>query len=91
VICSKPAEMHHLKHVRQRLCHKKPGTFYAYLEVMRMVNRKTLPVCRKHHLEIHRGSLKQLFAAFNEQEVGFKMAKAKALIKEVEKKETKNG
>jgi len=94
VICSNPAEKRHLKHVRQRLCRKKPGTFDAYLEAMRIVNRKTLPVCRKHHLEIHRGiydgkSLKQLFVAFNEQGVGFKMAKAKALIKEVEKKEKK--
>ena len=45
--------MHHIKHVRQVLKKKSPKSFNAYLEAMRLVNRKTLPVCREHHLQIH--------------------------------------
>jgi group II intron reverse transcriptase/maturase len=88
VICGDRAEMHHIKHVRKTLRHKKPGSFNAYLEAMRIVNRKTLPVCRKHHLEIHRrqydsASLKSLFSSFKRNGVGFQKAKAEALIKSV--------
>jgi hypothetical protein len=55
VICQSPAEMHHLKHVRKVLNKKVPNSFNAYLEAMRIVNRKTLPVCKEHHNMIHRG------------------------------------
>jgi len=48
--------MHHIKHVRQVLKKKSPKSFNAYLEAMRLVNRKTLPVCREHHLQIHCGN-----------------------------------
>lgn len=52
---------------------------------MRLVNRKTLPVCREHHLEIHSGkydgtSLKKLFKTFESKGVGFNKLKAKLLI-----------
>ena len=52
---------------------------------MRLVNRKTLPVCREHHLYIHSGkydgiSLKKLFATFKHKGVGFNEQKAKSLI-----------
>ena len=85
VICGKPAEMHHIKHVRQVLKKKSPKSFNAYLEAMRLVNRKTLPVCREHHLQIHSGkydgvSLKKLFATFKSKGVGFNELKAKSLI-----------
>jgi group II intron reverse transcriptase/maturase len=92
VICGDRAEMHHIKHVRKTLSHKKSGSFNAYLEAMRLVNRKTLPVCRKHHLEIHKGhydgaSLKSLFNSFKRQGVGFQKAKAEALIKSIKDEE----
>jgi hypothetical protein len=85
VICGKPAEMHHIKHVRKVLKKKNPKAFNAYLEAMRLVNRKTLPVCREHHLEIHSGkydgtSLKKLFKTFESKGVGFNKLKAKLLI-----------
>jgi group II intron reverse transcriptase/maturase len=85
VICGKPAEMHHIKHVRQVLKKKPPKSFNAYLEAMRLTNRKTLPVCREHHLQIHSGkydgvSLKKLFATFKYMGVGFNELKAKSLI-----------
>jgi len=75
--------MHHIKHVRQVLKKKSPKSFNAYLEAMRLVNRKTLPVCREHHLQIHCGnydgvSLKQLFAIFKSK--GCNELNAKSLI-----------
>ncbi len=89
VICGNSAEMHHIKHVKKTLRKKAPGSFNAYLEAMRIVNRKTLPVCREHHLQIHKGeydavSLKSLFESFKEQGIGFKKYKADSLIKKSE-------
>jgi hypothetical protein len=48
---------------------KKPGFFNAYLEAMRLVNRKTLPLCKYHHNLVHSGeydgeSLSNLFESF---------------------------
>jgi group II intron reverse transcriptase/maturase len=85
VICGNQAEMHHVKHVRKVLKEKKPQSFNAYLEAMRLVNRKTLPLCKEHHLQVHKGiydgvSLKKLFKSFKESGVGFNKEKASALI-----------
>jgi retron-type reverse transcriptase len=89
VICGDVAEMHHIKHVRKVLKKKKPGTFDMYLEAMRLVNRKTLPVCKRHHVMIHSGqydgeSLKSLFNSFKNNGVGFNKVKAEKLIQKVE-------
>jgi group II intron reverse transcriptase/maturase len=86
VFCGEKAEMHHVKHVRKVLKKKSPESFNAYLEAMRLVNRKTLPVCREHHLQIHRGeydgiSLKNLFESFKSKGVSYDKVKAKNLIK----------
>jgi group II intron reverse transcriptase/maturase len=86
VICGEPAEMHHIKHVRKTLSKKKPGSFNYYLEAMRLVNRKILPVCKHHHNFIHAGkydgvSLFNLFEAFKKNGVGFNKNKAKVLIR----------
>ena len=85
VICGAPAEMHHIKHVRKTLPKKKLGSFNYYLEAMRLVNRKTLPVCKYHHNLIHAGkydkdSLSNLFDSFKKNGVGFDKNKAKALV-----------
>jgi hypothetical protein len=85
VICQEPAEMHHIKHVRKRLVKHKPKTFNAYLEALRLVNRKTLPVCRLHHDMIHKGqyngeSLKSLFETFKVKKVGYNQEKADHLL-----------
>ena len=77
--------MHHIKHVRKILQKKKPDSFNAYLEAMRLVNRKTLPVCSFHHKLIHDGkydgiSLKYLFDSFRKEGIGFNKAKATLLI-----------
>ena len=85
VICGAPAEMHHIKHVRKTLSKKKLGSFNYYLEAMRLVNRKTLPVCKYHHNLIHAGkydkdSLSNLFDSFKKNGVGFNKNKAKALV-----------
>lgn len=84
-ICGAPAEMHHIKHVRKTLQKKKPESFNAYLEAMRLVNRKTLPLCKFHHHTVHTGkydgdSLSNLFKSFKEKGVGFNKAKAKLLV-----------
>jgi hypothetical protein len=78
--------MHHVKHVRKVLQKKKLGSFNYYLEVMRLVNRKTLPVCKYHHNLIHTGkydgvSLKRAFNHFKSEGVNFNKEKANALIK----------
>lgn len=85
VICGNKAEMHHVKHVRKVLSKKEPGSFNAYLEAMRLVNRKTLPVCKYHHQMIHKGeydgeSLSNLFKSFRANGVGFNKKKASELI-----------
>jgi group II intron reverse transcriptase/maturase len=90
VICQSPAEMHHLKHVRKVLNKKVPNSFNAYLEAMRIVNRKTLPVCKEHHNMIHRGeydgtSLKNLFKSFKDNGIGFSQSKANQLLVKVDK------
>lgn len=89
VICGEKSEMHHIKHVRKMLSKKKSGSFDAYLEAMRLVNRKTLPVCKFHHQMIHNGkydgeSLKSLFESFKKKGVGFDKVKAAKLIKKIE-------
>ena len=87
--------MHHLKHVRKVLSKKVPESYNTYLEAMRIVNRKTLPVCREHHEMIHRGiydgpSLKNLFKSFKENGIGFSNRKANQLLVKVDNyKETK--
>ena len=90
VICGEPAEMHHVKHVRKTLSKKKSGTYDFYLEAMRLVNRKTLPVCKFHHGLINAGkydkeSLKSLFNSFKENGVSFNKTKAEALIMKASK------
>ena len=85
VICGKSAEMHHIKHVRKALSKKKPGSYNFYLEALRLVNRKTLPVCKFHHNLIHAGkydgeSLQSFFDSFKKNGVSFNEAKAKTLV-----------
>lgn len=80
--------MHHIKHVRKVLKNKKTESFDAYLESMRLLNRKTLPVCKKHNNIIHRGEydgefLKNLFTSFKMKRISFDKKKASALIDRV--------
>lgn len=89
VICGSPAEMHHVKHIRKALKKKKPGTYNYWLVAMRLVNRKTLPVCKVHHKHVHDGkydgeSLKSLFDTFKFNGVGYNKIKAQALIEKAE-------
>jgi hypothetical protein len=82
--------MHHIKHVRKTLVKKNPDTFDFYLEAMRLVNRKTLPVCKFHHGLIHSGkydgeSLNNLFKTFKKNGIGFNKSKAKALVSKASK------
>ena len=87
IICGEPnAVMHHIKHVRKILQKKKPDSYNYYLEVMRLTNRKTIPVCFYHHNLIHSGkydgvSLKIVFENFRNEGIGFDKKKANALIK----------
>jgi len=78
--------MHHVKHVKTVLKEKTPKSlFHVYLEAMRLVNRKTLPVCKEHHLQIHKGiydgmSLKKLFDSFETKGIGFDKKKANKIV-----------
>lgn len=77
--------MHHVKHVLKVLRKKLPKSFNAYLEAIRLVNCKTLLVCREHHLQIHSGnydgvSLKKLFATLKSKGVSFNEREAKSFI-----------
>ena len=54
-------EMHHLKHIRN-------GKITGFGQVMKNLNRKTIPVCEKCHNKIHKGTydglkLKDIFDA----------------------------
>lgn len=87
VICGEQnTVMHHIKHVRKVLQKKQPGSFNYYLEAMRLVNRKTIPVCPYHHKLIHSGkydgvSLKTVFKNVKNEGIGFNKKKAEALVK----------
>ena len=87
VICGDPnTQMRHIKHVGKALQKKKPGNYNYYLEVMRLTNRKTIPVCSHHHNLIHSEkydgvSLKTVFSNFKKEGIGFNKKKAEALIK----------
>jgi group II intron reverse transcriptase/maturase len=77
--------MHHIKHVRKTLQKISPSSYNYYLEVMRLTNRKTIPVCSHHHNLIHSGkydgvSLKTVFDNFKREGIGFNKKKAEALI-----------
>jgi hypothetical protein len=83
--------MHHIKHVKKVLKEKKKSSFNVYLEAMRIVNRKTLPVCKPHHVMIHNGSydgksLKALFKSFKENGVSYSEEKAHQLLVKVDEK-----
>jgi len=72
IICGEPAEMYHIKHVWKTLSKKKPCSFDFYLEAMRLVNRKTLPVCKYNHKLKHAGkfsedSLSNFFESFKKK------------------------
>jgi len=58
--------MNHIKHVR------KPA-FTMYFQVMRLTNRKTIPICKYHHNLIHAGNyygvlLKTVFKNFKKED-----------------------
>ena len=57
--------------VRKILKNKKPGSYNYYLEVMRLTNRKTIPVCSFHHKLIYVGKYDGVF---------LKILKMKALV-----------
>lgn len=42
-------EMHHLKHIRK-------GRITGFGQVMKSLNRKTIPVCKECHIKIHKGT-----------------------------------
>lgn len=77
--------MHQVKRVCRVLKSKKPNSFNAYLEAMRLVNRKTTPLCKNHHLQVHKSIydgtlLKKLFKSFKDSGVGLDKKKASDLI-----------
>lgn len=45
-----PIELHHLKAVRK-------GKVTGFKQIMKQINRKTIPVCNKCHWKIHKGEL----------------------------------
>ncbi len=49
--------MHHVRHIR-KLSHKRPGT--GFHRILRMINRKQIPVCKACHEKIHQGKYDSL-------------------------------
>ena len=78
-------EMHHIHHVRKTLKTKKKKSLYYFLEAMRLVNRKTIPLCKKHHRDVHNGiydgiALSKVFKYFEKNKAGFNKKEAQVLI-----------
>jgi group II intron reverse transcriptase/maturase len=58
VICGtyEDVQMHHVRHIRSLKRNRgRQRDKSGFTELMRKMNRKQVPVCRKHHLEIHQG------------------------------------
>lgn len=85
-ICGHPVtEMHHVRSVAKALRTKKPGSLNYYLEAMRMANRKTVPLCREHHQQVHRGaydgpSLRSMLGFFADQGARVDPRRVEALL-----------
>lgn len=45
---NKKVEMHHIKHIRK-------GKVIGFEQVLKQINRKTIPLCSTHHKEVHQG------------------------------------
>ena len=50
------SEMHHVRSVASAARGKRAGSDNHYLEIMRLANRKVVPLCKEHHLAVHRGT-----------------------------------
>lgn len=44
-----PIQLHHVKHVKK-------GKISGFTQIMRQLNRKTIPVCKRCHVKIHNGT-----------------------------------
>lgn len=93
IFCGEKAEMHHVKHVRKVLKSKKKGSYNYYLEAMRAINRKVIPVCKKHHQMIHKGEydgvkLSKVFERFKEGGIGYNKIIADKVLKKFENRES---
>mgnify|MGYP002259866197 CR=1 FL=1 len=91
-ICGdKNSEMHHIKHVRKMLQNKKKNSLNYFLEAMKLVNRKCIPLCKQHHINVHKGlydgdSLKNIFKHFNNLGVKYNKKLAFSLADSISKK-----
>lgn len=88
IICgSSPAELYHIEQVKNVLENKK---FYnVYVEACSIIKRKTLPLCKKHQLEMHNNiydeiSLKNMFQNADIEGYNFNFNKYITFIKKIE-------
>ena len=58
LICGKiPVEMHHVKKIKDLVSRYKDEKIDYWTLQMAAINRKQIPLCKAHHIALHRGSL----------------------------------
>lgn len=58
LICGKiPVEMHHVKKIKDLVSRYKDKKIDYWTLQMAAINRKQIPLCKAHHIALHRGSL----------------------------------
>lgn len=80
-----PAEQHHVRSVASAKKGRTQGTYGHFLEVMRLANRKQVPLCKFHHNAVHRGEysgpdLRALAGYFHSSGVRIPGQKMEALL-----------
>lgn len=58
LICGEtPSEMHHVRKIKDLTSRYKDKKIDYWPQQMAAINRKQIPLCKAHHIALHRGSL----------------------------------
>lgn len=84
-----PTEQHHVRSVAAAKKGRRAGTYGHFMEVMRLANRKQVPLCKAHHTAAHRGEysgpdLRALAGYFNAVGVRIPGQKLETLLAQVD-------
>jgi group II intron reverse transcriptase/maturase len=58
LVCGKfPSEMHHLRHIKDLKSKRKSGKMDFWKTQLAAINRKQIPLCKEHHVNLHQNKL----------------------------------